>query len=137
MTVPRAGARFRAIVERPCFYCGKESGNGHFNGLDRTDSGLRVYSVGSVVSCCGTCNIMKYRWSVEEFLGHCVRVAAFAPAALLDLAPAPQDEAEVPESVIALAGPIQVSRYSQADFGCSYIGCYILAGNSILSWKID
>ena len=78
-------SRFRAIVERPCFYCGKESGDGHFNGLDRTDSGLRVYSVGTVVSCCGTCNIMKYRWSVQEFLDHCVRVAAFA-AALSDAA---------------------------------------------------
>jgi len=70
--------QFREIVEKPCYYCGKESGSGHFNGLDRLDSTMRVYTTESCVACCGTCNIMKYRWTVQEFLDHCRRVAEHA-----------------------------------------------------------
>merc|ERR1719331_3269232 len=70
--------QFREIVNKPCYYCGKPTADGHYNGLDRLDSTVRVYNAGSCVSCCGTCNVMKYRWSVQEFLDHCLRVAIFA-----------------------------------------------------------
>ena len=35
------------IVSQPCYYCGKESVDGHFNGLDRLDSSVRVYTTTS------------------------------------------------------------------------------------------
>lgn len=67
--------QFRAIVARPCAYCGKPPSDTHHNGLDRLDSDNRVYSIENVVSCCGDCNIMKYQHSLSFFLGHCKRVA--------------------------------------------------------------
>ncbi|CAE8718305.1 unnamed protein product [Polarella glacialis] len=74
-------AQFREIVEKPCFYCGKEPRKGeHYNGLDRLDNTVRVYTSESCVACCGTCNIMKYRWTLGEFLEHCKRVATYALA---------------------------------------------------------
>ena len=66
---------------------------GHNNGLDRLDSSVRVYNNESCVSSCGTCNIMKYRWSVKEFLDHCLRVAIFA--ASTDASTAGTEDAEV------------------------------------------
>jgi len=69
--------QFRALVQKPCYYCGKESDPpNHYNGLDRLDSSKRVYKEGSVVSCCGDCNCAKYRFSEEEFLDQCLRIAS-------------------------------------------------------------
>ena len=71
--------QFNEITAKPCFYCGKESSPDtdppHHNGLDRLDSDNRVYSVDTVVSCCGDCNLMKYVLSVEDFLSHALKVA--------------------------------------------------------------
>mmetsp|Transcript_15155 Transcript_15155/g.60896 ORF Transcript_15155/g.60896 Transcript_15155/m.60896 type:complete len:453 (+) Transcript_15155:153-1511(+) len=67
--------RFNAIVAAPCYYCGKPPSKTHHNGLDRLDSDDRVYTEANVVSCCGDCNIMKYKHSVDFFVGHCVKVA--------------------------------------------------------------
>jgi len=77
---------FNAIVAQRCYYCHKEprpprtlgpDDRGHFNGLDRLDSSNRLYKADTVVACCGTCNIMKYRWPVEGFLEHCRKIARF------------------------------------------------------------
>lgn len=67
--------QFHDIVSMPCAYCGKEPTETHHNGLDRIDSDNRVYSADNVVSCCGDCNIMKYKHSVEFFIQHCKQVA--------------------------------------------------------------
>jgi hypothetical protein len=70
--------QFGEITARPCHYCGKESEPPfHYNGLDRLDSTVRVYNAGSCVSCCGTCNVCKYRYTEEQFLAQVGRVAAF------------------------------------------------------------
>jgi len=70
--------QFEEIVRNPCHYCGKKHRPPiHYNGLDRLDSTKRVYTQSSCVSCCGTCNIMKGRFTEEEFLDHCLRVAIF------------------------------------------------------------
>ncbi|CAK9003786.1 Uncharacterized protein R423 [Durusdinium trenchii] len=78
--------QFNAIVAQRCFYCHKEprkpksygpEDRGHFNGLDRLDSKNRVYMAETSVAACGDCNIMKYRWDLEEFLQHCREVARF------------------------------------------------------------
>ena len=69
---------FARLVARPCRYCGKASDPPrHHNGLDRLDSSVRVYTEESCDSCCGDCNVMKYTWSEEVFLAHCVKVAQF------------------------------------------------------------
>lgn len=70
---------FNSIVAEPCFYCGKSSDPPHhFNGLDRLDSRCRVYAKAAVVSCCGTCNVCKHRYELQDFLDHCLAVACFA-----------------------------------------------------------
>eukprot|EP00959_Pyramimonas_sp_CCMP1952_P178426 3729553-Pyramimonas_sp.AAC.3 len=49
----------------------------HYNGLDRLDSTNRVYNKDTCVSCCGTCNVAKYRYTEDDFLSFCKRVAEF------------------------------------------------------------
>ena len=69
---------FNRIVAQDCRYCGKASDPPtHHNGLDRLDSDVRVYNEQTCVSCCGDCNVMKYKWSEAEFIAHCTRVAEF------------------------------------------------------------
>lgn len=69
---------FTEIVSMPCYFCGKKSDPPrHYNGLDRLDSTKRVYKKGTCVSCCGTCNVAKFRLTESDFLEHCRKVAAF------------------------------------------------------------
>jgi hypothetical protein len=37
-----------------------------------------VYNTETCVSCCGTCNVCKYRFTVREFLDGCLSVARFS-----------------------------------------------------------
>ncbi|CAJ1440605.1 unnamed protein product [Effrenium voratum] len=94
--------QFNAIVSQRCYYCHKEprkpktngpEDRGHFNGLDRLDSTNRVYACDTTVAACGDCNIMKYRWDLEEFLEHCRKVARNYQGKELE-----EPEAEVEES---------------------------------------
>eukprot|EP00435_Cladocopium_sp_Y103_P010461 s2128_g2.t1 len=93
--------QFNAIVAQRCFYCHKEprkaktngpNDRGHFNGLDRLDSKNRVYSAETSVAACGDCNIMKYKWDLEDFLEHCRKVARFHQGT--DLADSDAEEVE-------------------------------------------
>lgn len=71
-------AQFEGIVAKPCHFCGKQNDPpNHHNGLDRLDSTVRVYTLTSCVSCCGTCNVAKYRYTEEEFLTQVLAVARF------------------------------------------------------------
>ena len=78
-----SNAQFAAIVARPCHYCGKapraprDRDRGHFNGLDRLDSDNRVYAEGTVVACCGECNMLKYKYAEDAFIAQRVAVATF------------------------------------------------------------
>lgn len=75
-TLALTNEQFTQIVNQPCYYCGKEyDPPRHYNGLDRLDSTVRVYTVESCVACCGTCNTKKYRMTVKEFLDQCRAVA--------------------------------------------------------------
>jgi hypothetical protein len=40
-----------------------------------TNSTVRVYKKGTCVSCCGTCNVAKWRFSEQNFVEHCLLVA--------------------------------------------------------------
>ena len=93
-----SNAQFAAIVARPCHYCGKapraprDGDRGHFNGLDRLDSDNRVYAEGTVVACCGDCNMLKYKYAEDAFIAQCVAVATFNVG--VDAFPGDVDEEE-------------------------------------------
>ena len=48
-----------------------------FNGLDRINNDLG-YKISNIVSCCGVCNIMKKRLTVEQFIDQARKIATFA-----------------------------------------------------------
>lgn len=51
------------IIEKPCFYCGKE----YSDGIDRIDS-TKPYTIDNCVPCCSICNRMKNKFSLDLFL---------------------------------------------------------------------
>jgi hypothetical protein len=66
---------FIHLLAQPCSYCGKTALEaGGRNGIDRIDNGLG-YTVVNVVTCCFTCNQMKSKRSVSEFISHAKRIA--------------------------------------------------------------
>lgn len=65
---------FLLFWQKPCTYCGSPITT---VGIDRIDSGLG-YVAGNMCSCCATCNYMKERMGVQEFVSHCLRVADHA-----------------------------------------------------------
>jgi len=84
---------FNKVTGEKCFYCHKEprkvgtlgsKDRGHYNGLDRLDSSNRLYTVHTVVACCGDCNMMKYRWTLDIFLDHCRQIARFNEGKLFE-----------------------------------------------------
>mmetsp|Transcript_133769 Transcript_133769/g.286081 ORF Transcript_133769/g.286081 Transcript_133769/m.286081 type:complete len:450 (-) Transcript_133769:278-1627(-) len=89
-----SNADFNRIVAQPCHYCGKRSDPPqHYNGLDRLDNALRVYTIENSVSCCGTCNMAKGKLSEEFFLEQCRTIAARFTAAGVAAMDAPRAEA--------------------------------------------
>ncbi|ABT15204.1 Srd anti-sigma factor [Paramecium bursaria Chlorella virus NY2A] len=58
-----------------CVYCGRESANGHMNGIDRVNNDIG-YTVDNCVSCCGDCNYAKGSSTVEDFIAKCVMIAS-------------------------------------------------------------
>jgi hypothetical protein len=81
---------FVKISERKCAYCGglpsqvKQppgyNGSWTRNGIDRIDSS-RGYVSGNCAPCCFPCNWSKSNRTVEEFIGHSIRVARHVPNA--------------------------------------------------------
>ncbi len=71
-------ATFDTLLLQDCFYCGKRNNPPfHYNGVDRVDSTNRSYEIGNVVTCCKTCNSLKWSFSKEIFLRHVKKVALF------------------------------------------------------------
>mgnify|MGYP006282348899 CR=1 FL=1 len=75
------------IIHQPCYYCGgtdtrqlSRGRTGRFNSIDRLDSN-GDYSPSNVVSCCAMCNIMKNRFTPEEFVAQCQAIVANSQAA--------------------------------------------------------
>lgn len=71
---------FRNIVSKNCFYCGQEPIESQFskgrnrtnikfihNGVDRLDSKVG-YTMENCVPCCSMCNLMKNKFSLEDFI---------------------------------------------------------------------
>lgn len=60
---------FEFICSKDCVYCGASSRIG----IDRIYSG-DGYTMDNVQPCCGTCNMMKFTMSHEDFLRHVSKV---------------------------------------------------------------
>lgn len=72
---------FIKLIQSPCFYCGDINSNEwtterkkegklysyKYNGIDRLDSSVG-YEISNCVTCCKTCNIMKNKFSFEDFI---------------------------------------------------------------------
>lgn len=56
---------YKSKMSKKCFYCCNTNGNK--NGLDRIDSG-GIYEINNTVPCCGTCNLMKNKHSLDDFI---------------------------------------------------------------------
>ena len=69
--------QFENIIKNNCHYCGKNNNDNHSNGIDRIDAYNRNYDHENIVSCCKTCNRMKYRFNVNDFLNQCYKVAKY------------------------------------------------------------
>ena len=74
---------FDDLIFSRCFYCDSEPTNksraesGKFvmyNGIDRLDSNLS-YITDNCVPCCKTCNMMKKRMSLCDFVTKCKKIA--------------------------------------------------------------
>ena len=54
------------LFKQPCYYCGEESTRDNVGGIDRVDSNLG-YIKENIVPCCGVCNLIKNKYSLELF----------------------------------------------------------------------
>ena len=64
-------SEFNAILMHSCVYCGTTQKIG----VDRIDSS-GDYSIDNCQPCCGTCNMMKNKYSSEDFIKHIMRIAS-------------------------------------------------------------
>lgn len=79
---------FFSLIIQDCFYCGQKPRNRNklsakvgyvskytalYNGLDRVRN-TKGYILSNVVPCCKTCNSMKSKMSLKEFLKHVFRI---------------------------------------------------------------
>ena len=60
---------FMKLANEPCHYCG---GEGY--GIDRLDNTIG-YLKGNIVSCCSMCNYMKQKYTEEDFIKQCIKIA--------------------------------------------------------------
>jgi hypothetical protein len=74
---------FKKITSSKCFYCGclpnrvKKNGTNYgeynFNGIDRIDSD-KGYTIDNCIPCCTTCNFMKRKMPMQEFLSCIIQI---------------------------------------------------------------
>lgn len=62
---------YYAIRNNDCTYCGESGGS-----IDRVDS-TKGYILSNCVPCCYRCNMMKQALTVEDFISHVKKIAAF------------------------------------------------------------
>lgn len=74
---------FDKLISSPCHYCGIKPSNEYkyksknstlfYNGVDRVNNNIG-YTVDNAVSCCKTCNFLKGRFNVDEFVEQIERI---------------------------------------------------------------
>jgi len=65
---------FKELIFKECYYCGDIESNEYkrnyrsikYNGIDRLDN-TKSYYPENIVTCCGTCNFMKNKSSLDDF----------------------------------------------------------------------
>ena len=82
---------FAKLTKQRCYYCGTKPSQIYvynrkhlrhvykpiiYNSIDRINSSLG-YVDGNVVPCCKLCNYMKKDYTIEIFIKHCKKVAAW------------------------------------------------------------
>lgn len=67
-----------------CTYCAREPDIYDVNGLDRIDN-TKGYTIDNIVSCCKSCNMMKGKISVTDFIGVACRISEFHTNPDMDL----------------------------------------------------
>jgi len=65
--------KFEELIKQPCTYCGEPRCEPYFNGIDR-EMNDKGYTIENVVACCWKCNIMKWKYTKEEFINHCRKI---------------------------------------------------------------
>ena len=64
---------FYQIVENDCYLCGKQNAETHNNGIDRLNNDVG-YECDNCNACCGTCNIMKKNYKLDDFVDQLVQI---------------------------------------------------------------
>lgn len=59
------------LLKGNCHYCGRPEANG----IDRVDNN-GIYDWFNVVSCCSTCNYLKFKFSLQDFIDMCAGIAS-------------------------------------------------------------
>ncbi len=62
---------FVSITSRPCFYCGETVKQ---RGIDRMDNS-KDYILSNCLPCCKTCNQMKHKLNVMDFIDKAKQIA--------------------------------------------------------------
>ena len=65
--------QFKSFWQKSCCYCGSEI---EAIGLDRVKNNIG-YTIDNVAPCCGTCNRMKMKETVNDFLEHCNKITYY------------------------------------------------------------
>lgn len=67
--VDLSDSEINTLLNSSCYYCGK----GRADGIDRVDSN-KSYTIDNVVPCCGICNRMKNKFSLNLFIEQIDRI---------------------------------------------------------------
>lgn len=59
--------QFNFLKLQKCYLCGKQTNDYHINGIDRLDSTIG-YIFDNCISCCCTCNYLKNKYDLKDFL---------------------------------------------------------------------
>jgi hypothetical protein len=79
--------KFYQLTQQACYYCGElpnqkylvrnatdNLGTYTYNGLDRLDNS-KGYDLENVITCCGICNFMRNKLTMEDFFAHVAKIA--------------------------------------------------------------
>jgi hypothetical protein len=81
--------QFKILIKSPCYLCGYQTSKGI--GIDRVDNTIRKYSLDNCRPCCGSCNIMKGEFTLQEVLEHCERIVNHWKGKEIPSIPMPED----------------------------------------------
>lgn len=64
---------FNEIIDCDCYLCGKPNSDTNKNGIDRYDN-EQGYTEDNSATCCSDCNLMKNKFSMEQFVNKCLDI---------------------------------------------------------------